>query len=465
MLQEVQMNAFLGRYRFWMTAFILFAGAVWAVWAYNSACLVFDTCTKRADQGSIEYWLIWGNAFGLLSIAFAYWCMWHVTFGIYFWIGFLFALIFMLWHGVCGIWYISWQIDCGGIAPCFGCTDRSPTDADVDPLWIVNWVLVWFLAAINFAFMWILGTLRSRTEFGLFWWMASETRTNGNIATMPNPLTPWASPPGAPGAAQSPSHHFQMFLARFRFLATIISFLHLCCMAVIAWNFGNLLMDVCAHRAFSWDYLRLYGVVIGIVGLFAGYWILWHLIFGFWYITAFVLCLLSAAWHFIEFIFIIIDNSNCTSTSWCSGCSASSTPEWPFILYWALLGTMFLCNIAYLVLIVILRQHADWQVYIEAAMSPNDQTQAQIIRPSTMGSNLPAWLGGYGYPGVSSGSPMYVQVAQNNINSKLIGAEYDPLLRQLSSTNPNNMVVSSSALIGMNMPGAGVRRRPEAKDL
>ncbi len=130
--------------------------------------------------------------------------MFHVTFGIYFWFGFFAALIFMIWHVVCGIWYIVWQIDCDGEPQCFGCSGRSPSLPNaVDTLWIANWVFVWVFAIINFAYLWIIGVLRSRTEFGLFWWAATEMKTNGNVGMVPSPLSPFASSPTAPGAAQS----------------------------------------------------------------------------------------------------------------------------------------------------------------------------------------------------------------------------------------------------------------------
>ncbi len=70
------MNTFLGRYRnvcffsltmfltffiirFWITALILFHVTLWFVWAYTSAGIRFDTCLDRADQGVVDYWIIW----------------------------------------------------------------------------------------------------------------------------------------------------------------------------------------------------------------------------------------------------------------------------------------------------------------------------------------------------------------------------------------------------------------------
>jgi hypothetical protein len=177
MQQEIATNTFLSRTRFWTTTWVVLHFAVWVVFAYTSGGLQFEICTDRAK--SWDYWHIWGNAFGLLAPAIVYWTLWHITyvvstilvsipnlrfnrFGVYFWFGFIGTLGFGVYHGVCAIFYISDQINCAGTPSCFGCANL-PTDT----FWIVNWVFVGVMCVMCFLECFMLGMLRSKTEFGL----------------------------------------------------------------------------------------------------------------------------------------------------------------------------------------------------------------------------------------------------------------------------------------------------------
>jgi hypothetical protein len=277
--------------------------------------------------------------------------------------------------------------------------------------------------------------------------MASETKTNGNVGYMPAPNS-YGSPPGD---TQSSSYAFQQFLLPFRFFASINSVIYLCALVVMAWNFGNIGADTwtCSIREFDWTYVRYFGNAINVVGAFAGYWILYHLLFGAWYLAAFVACLLNAAWILTTVVFFTLDASNCKTTIPCIGCGTLHT-DWAFILNFATVGAMLGCNILSLIVVVVLRRHANWALYWDvAAETSTDPTTTQVAFGTGPFSNLPAWLGG-GNPYVSGG---YVAMAQ----SKLVGDSISgktQTTRSRAVGSHKDMVVSSPVAREILTPGA-----------
>lgn len=433
----------MGGYRGWFTFVILLHAAIWVVMTYNAPGQLFDTCAKRADTCCTwDYWRVMGGqAFGLLPIGFAYWAMWHVTAGVNFWIGFVIALLGIVWHSVQGISFISDAIDCDGTTWCGGCTDRGPGDPDTDPVWILNWVLIWVCAIFCLIYLILLGVLRSRTEFGLFWWMASSTRTNGNVGLVPSPLGYGSQNPSDQAILQSPQFKLQVFLRGIRTFGTIIAFAHMCVLVVMAWNYSNLLIDQCVIREFHWEYIRIMGNSLGVVGLFAGYWILYHVSFGVWFWEAGIGCVLALAWHTVLFFFYVHDVQNCDSVIFCTGCKTPGHVDWPFTVNMTLCGCCMLANLIYIVVIFILRQRVDWALWVEMASETNyDPTSSQIVTPAGgLMSGQPSWMN-QGNPAFSGG---YVKMTQSDMNGAS-AAEAVPL------------TAASAAVIGSG--GAGKKR-------
>ena len=397
--QELATSTLLGRYRFWLFVAALLHATLWLCWAYNSASLLFDTANQRATTWI--YWSIWGNAFGLLSTFAVVWQLYHYAFAGYFWITFIVSLALFVFHAACTIYYGSPYDDCSTTSICFGC-NSTINNTVVDSAFIINWVFVALLALFNLFYMFILGSLRARTEFAVYWQAAAEMRTNGNVALVPSPLSPLINQaPTAPGAAASAAFQFQLYLARFRFWATLPVVLHLCALVILAWNFGNLFVDVCNERAFSWEYVQLYGSVLGVFSLFAFYWNLWHATFKGYYYIDWVVQVLTFFWELVCFFSYIGLVSNCSAHTPCSGTTGTADTDWPLRLHWAMVGVLMVWPIVYIVLSARSYNKAQTALFIEVSESSDyDATMREAVSPGMQSADG-------GYPGVSA--PGFVQ--------------------------------------------------------
>jgi hypothetical protein len=454
MQQQFTVNAFLARYRFWVTALIVFHYALMAAWAYNSATMYFDTCNQRAStlEDSLDFWLIWGTALGLLVPAAVYFLLYHVIYGFAYWIVWIFCLLFSIWHFVCGFWYISWDINCSSFPQCYGCQTlptappaNTTTTVPMEEIeetanFIFNWVCVFIFAVVCLIYLLLITALRSYTEFGLFWYMAAEMRVNNNVAQLPSPMFPTSAMSGAPGFAGSTEQAFQVWLATYRFWAGVPVFINLCCTAVLWWNFGNLLIGICHGMSWwGWQFISLFGTVWAVVGLFASVWILYNIIFGLHYILAFLGCLASGLWLTICFVMACYYGSNCISYTWCSGCAGGSSADWAYILHWVLVGVCMACNYIALITVYVLRTHTEWQRMIELAKQSDNPFIAQIVAPNNYYAGWPAWLGGTPMQ-ATTGAGAYVAT---------------PMSASIGSSMPADASLSPTAPLVSRQHGAG----------
>lgn len=152
----------------------------------NFGNLLFDTCAKRLGW---DFWRIYGNNIGWISVIAAYFLLWHTLFGLYYWIVFGTSIIIGIVHIVCAVTYISDQIDCDGTIPCVGC--QAP--GVVDWPWILHWILVGICGVISLiAYAGMVIYLRSRVEFSMYLSVAADSRYNPN--------TLYVTPPGGVGS-------------------------------------------------------------------------------------------------------------------------------------------------------------------------------------------------------------------------------------------------------------------------
>jgi len=373
MNQERQMSVFLGGTRFWITALVIFNCAVLVVQCYDVASQFFDTCGSRADCGGacFDYWRIMGApAFGYIVPAVVYWTQYHVMYAAYFWLGFLTAVAGLIWYVVQAILMISDIIDCDATVWCYACTTLL-SDVPKDPAFIINLCCCLVMAILCFIYAFVIGGLRNRTEFGFFWWLATEQKVNDRVPYIPTPFAYGHT--DNPTGQSANEFESRRWFRRARFVATILCIIHLCAFIVMQWNFGNLLIDVCNMRAFSWTYIRLFSNVLGVISVFTGYWYLWHLIYEFWHLLTIVVCFVVGSWHLFTWLWMLTkDLPNCNTVSYCFGCPLTpGTTDWPFTLFLWMLGVCWVCSYLYIPLVWLFRRKIGEIMNMEALASPN----------------------------------------------------------------------------------------------
>jgi hypothetical protein len=378
MLQERQLNVFLGNTRWWMTAFIMLHAVVIITLVYNATGQFFDTCGDRADctalgtcQNSFDYWKVKGShAIIAIVPGVSYWGLWHVLHGTYFWIGFMTALAGFGYTLIQSVLMIPDIINCDNTTWCYGCTTLL-SGVPVDEAFLRNIILSWFNVIFCFIYIFLQGFLRSQTEFGFLWWINSEVTYNAAIKYVPTPFA-WGHTDSPAGMS---SIDFEIRRA-FRIARTVVSIkkaIALCAWIVMGWNFGNLLINTCELRFFSWEYIRLFSPVIGLGSVYGGYWFIWHLIYEFWYLAAAAGSLIIGLYLLIDWALIwVIDVENCVTTSWCTGCPLIAGQwDWPFTLHLWMLGILWVDALSDSLIVLYFRSKVGEGQNQEALESPN----------------------------------------------------------------------------------------------
>lgn len=200
--------------------------------------------------------------------------------------------------------------------------------------------------------------------------------------------------------------------------------LYCCSYMLMTINYGQMMYDHMNERGVTWTYVRYFWNSLGLFSVIAMIFLLTHMLYGIYYLVAFITTVAVAGLHGVFWGFNWADLlSDCANVPMCSFTLGNSNPDYSFIIHFCAVGVLALTNIAFVILTIYLRTRVEFANYLAIAADSRYNPMTTYLTPPGGFSTMPMWLGGTG-GGMGATAYASKQIGQK---ANVSDSEYRPL--------------------------------------